>query len=571
MPSTNGHSTEQAILYARVSTDEQARSGYSLAQQLEALREYAAHEGYEIFEQVSDPGQSGASLERPGMDRVRDLVAAGGVSVVLAQDRDRFAREPAYLYIPKEEFEARGTVLRALNQRGDDSPEGELTDGILDQFGKYEREKLKERTRRGKLQKAREDKVIPQRIPTYGFRYNAERDGYEVDEPRMLIVRRIFEMVAVEGRGLQRVKKILDAEGVPTPGSARFWDARFVRDAIREDAYKPHSYEEVKGLVAPEVAKRLDPTRRYGIWWFNRLRKTRRVVALTGPGGKREYRKRAPEVPRPREEWIAVPVPDSGIPREWVDAARAAIEGNQRPASRRHRYFELASGIIRCGGCGRAMWTNSIVTKGQHYYRCPTRHRHGSGACAGTNRNAARIEPEVWSAVRSVLLDPERLRADLDTMIEMKRRALRANPSEINRWLKVLATGDQKRAKYQRAYAADVITLADLKARLAELDDERQIAETELARLRSSEAEIRAFEEQRDALLESYVAGSEEPLDARTPEDRHALYKSFGVEVMAHPDGETEIILGELLGTEEVVAATPTPRCRVTTARDARR
>src|SRR3954463_11603366 len=105
MTSTNGHSPRRAVLYSRVSTDEQARSGYSLAQQIEALRTYAAREGYEVLEEVSDPGQSGASLERPGMDRVRDLVAAGGVSVVLAQDRDRFAREPAYLYLLRKELE----------------------------------------------------------------------------------------------------------------------------------------------------------------------------------------------------------------------------------------------------------------------------------------------------------------------------------------------------------------------------------------------------------------------------------------------------------------------------------
>jgi site-specific DNA recombinase len=83
MTSTNGHGLKRsvlwAILYARVSTDEQARSGYSLAQQIEALRAYAAQEGYEVLEEVSDPGQSGASLERPGMDCVRELVAGGGV------------------------------------------------------------------------------------------------------------------------------------------------------------------------------------------------------------------------------------------------------------------------------------------------------------------------------------------------------------------------------------------------------------------------------------------------------------------------------------------------------------
>jgi site-specific DNA recombinase len=72
MLSSSGNHPKRAVLYARVSTEEQARSGYSLAQQIEALREHAAREGYEIFEEVLDPGESGASLERPGMDRVRD-------------------------------------------------------------------------------------------------------------------------------------------------------------------------------------------------------------------------------------------------------------------------------------------------------------------------------------------------------------------------------------------------------------------------------------------------------------------------------------------------------------------
>src|ERR687890_606894 len=160
MPSTNVHDPKRAILYARVSTDEQARSGYSLAQQIEALREYATREGYEILEEVKDAGRSGASLERPGMDRVRDLVVAGGVSVVLAQDRDRFAREPAYHYLLKREFEEHGCKLRALNDHGDDSRGGELTGGFLAQPAKYGRAKTAERSRRGKLRKTREGKVI---------------------------------------------------------------------------------------------------------------------------------------------------------------------------------------------------------------------------------------------------------------------------------------------------------------------------------------------------------------------------------------------------------------------------
>jgi site-specific DNA recombinase len=202
MLSASGHGPKRAILYARVSTDEQARSGYSLAQQIEAPRDYAAREGYETLEEVQDAGQSGASLERPGMDHVRDLVAGGDVSIVLAQDRDRFAREPAYHYLLRQEFPERRCILRALNDRGDDSPEGELTDGILDQIARYERAKIAERSRRGKLRKAREGKVIAGPLSDYGFLYNERRDNYVVDEETMPVVRRIFEMIGAEGQSL---------------------------------------------------------------------------------------------------------------------------------------------------------------------------------------------------------------------------------------------------------------------------------------------------------------------------------------------------------------------------------
>ena len=184
MNSTNGHGPKKAILYARVSTEEQARSGYSLAQQLEALREYAAYEAYEIVEEVTDRGYSGTSLERPGMERVRDLVAVGEVSVVLAQYRDRFVREPAYHYLFRKEFEEHGCKLRALNDKGDDSPEGELTDGILDQLAKYERAKVAERTRRGKLRKAREGRIIRGGKAPFGFRYTEAGNGLLVHKRR---------------------------------------------------------------------------------------------------------------------------------------------------------------------------------------------------------------------------------------------------------------------------------------------------------------------------------------------------------------------------------------------------
>ncbi len=318
MTYTNGHGPRRAILYARVSTQEQADKGYSLAQQMEALREHAAREGYEILEEIADPGQSGASLERPGMDRVRDLVQAGGVSVVLAQDRDRIAREPAYHYLLKREFEECGTKIRALNDRGDESPEGELTDGILDQLGKYERAKIAERSRRGKIRKAREGKVIGNNRPNFGFRYNAARDNFVVDPEEMRIVGRIFHMVGMEGITINKVKlkRTFEREGLPTPNGKYVWGKGFIRDSILHDVYKPYTYAEIEPLVATEVAAKLDPKKLYGIWWFNRERVTVSQVMKSRADG-RHYQRRYKRVAKPADEWIAVPVPDSGIPCEW--------------------------------------------------------------------------------------------------------------------------------------------------------------------------------------------------------------------------------------------------------------
>jgi site-specific DNA recombinase len=552
MPSTNGHGPKRAILYARVSTDEQARSGYSLAQQIEALRDYAAREGYEVLEEVSDPGQSGASLERPGMDRVRDVVAGGGVYVVLAQDRDRFAREPAYLFYLREEFAEHQTTLRALNDRGDGSPEGELTTGILDQIARYERLKIVERSRRGKLRKAREGKVIATKRPHYGFRYNASRDGYEVDEETMAVVKRIIRMVGTEGAAIRAVKRAFELEGLSTPEGKRIWGQFFIREAIRDDAYRPHSREEIEELVttgqmSAEVASRLDPEKCYGIWWFNRRRTKTYQEAVNGPNGKR-YRKRVKITQRPEDEWIAVPVPDSGIPREWIDLAREAIKDNVKFSQNNNRPWELSGGIAHCAECGWSLSTHTTrkpnTKYANFYYRCSrVQVNYAYKVCTNNkHQRADRLEPKVWNYISGVMKNPGELRADLDRMIELERRGTRGDPSkDAELWADKLVEVDRKRVKYQEAFAADAVTLPELKAYLAQLDETRKTAEHELEALRSREEYVRELEADRDALLDSLETQAPEALDALTPEQRHQWYKLLNLRVDVFADGRVEI------------------------------
>jgi hypothetical protein len=115
-------------------------------------------------------------------------------------------------------------------------------------------------------------------------------------------------MVTLEGYSLRKIKRRFEVEGLLTPGGKRYWSRTFIREVVKDDVYRPHSFEEVEELVTPEVASRLDPDKSYSIWWFNRERHTLKQVVENTPEGK-VCRKKKKTVSKPQNEWIAVPVP----------------------------------------------------------------------------------------------------------------------------------------------------------------------------------------------------------------------------------------------------------------------
>ena len=154
------------------------------------------------------------------------------------------------------------------------------------------------------------------------------------------------------------------------------------------------------------------------------------------------------------------------------------------------------------------------------------------------NHRADRPEPLVWGYVSRAMKDAETLRADLDAYIELERRESRGDPDrEARPWTGRLADADRRRAKYQEAFAADAMTLAELKARLAELDETRKTAERELADLRGHEERVAALERDRDALPGSLEAQAPEVLDGPTLEERRQWYGLLRLRAEVRKDG----------------------------------
>ncbi len=371
----------------------------------------------------------------------------------------------------------------------------------------------------------------------------------------MSVVRRIFSMVGAEGRSLRAVRKTLEAEGVPTPGGARYWTQVFVRSAILDEVYCPYAYEEIETLVTVEVSAQLDPDQRYGIFWHNTKRNTYKQVSETSFNGK-TYRKKRRVTPKPREEWIAVPVPDSGIPREWVDAAREVIKDNHRSPSTSRRFWELSGGLLRCGHCDANM--RNYTTLGSRapdvwyfYYRCARRAEKGDEACLHKKMYpAAGVEHRVWEFVSGLLTDPGQLRADLDAMIEEERQGMHDEPEqEAKPWLSKLAQVESKRSRFQDMAAEGYITFDELGAKLSELEETRTFAVERLEAIRNRQERIEEMEKDRDALLESYASMVPEALEELAPDERHQVYRMLRLRADVRIGGALEV--SGMFGEEE--------------------
>jgi site-specific DNA recombinase len=490
--------------YIRVSTDEQRKHGFSLPEQLRTLRRHCERMGWEIVEELSDEGVSGADPKRPGVLRILRLAQEGKIDAAVAVSRDRFFRSRLHRLLLDEDLEECGARLVAL-----------------DSVGEEERERASKRTSAGKLGKARKGLLVGGNGTHYGFRYSGGGAAYEVNPETMPLVRRMFWMVGKEGRSLTAVKTAFEREGVPTPKGKTYWNISTVKRVLKNDVYLALPAGEVAALVEPEVAERLDPEKRYGIFWFGKSRQKmtygrRRKLKITE---------------KDRAEWVAVPVPDCGVPPEWVLAARRRLEGNTRWPIPDDPDVRLR-GRLRCA-CGYSL--TSILSNTRRYYVC-SQHRK-RGPCEHVRFHRIKdVESRVERFVLGLLEDPEVLRGKVEAQLESERSLLLRADRASGRLRKELEEIEVERDGYIRLAAKGSISDEDLERHLSGLGVRRGALEAELgeaadvgARLRELEALAGRVDEYladlpgllgRHALVRPYETVPAE----RTEENPHGLY-----------------------------------------------
>jgi site-specific DNA recombinase len=478
------------------------------------------------------------------MDHVRDLVAGGGVSVVVAQDADRMTRDPIHRGFLDEEFERFGTRLVALDDWGDDSHEGELLRYMKGWVSKGERLKIAERTRRGLDRKVREGKVIRGNKAPYGFAY-ADDGNSLVIAPEMGVVRRIFHMVGAEGLSLGEVERQLNREGIPSPTGGK-WRRQSVQYLVLNELYRPLSAGEVasSGLVTPEVVRTLDEEGIFGLWTWNRFQ-VKRWRESAEDGG---YVDRVENKERPREEWTAVPVPlaDTGLVGKLVEAARGRLAENKprQPANLR-RPWQLTGKITWCGVCGNGFSTHTVHEPGKirFYYRCYTRYNIGLDACTNSRHMRADVLEElVWRAVLDVISDPDRLRRQWQDHIDRQLQQLRGDPNkEARRLAERLQKLERRRSGYLDQEADGLMSREESRKKLAEVDRQREQLRQALQETQDRQRTIKRLEFERDHNLDLVESLQGMTYVTASPEDRHRIYKALRLRVEVDKEGQVRL------------------------------
>ena len=543
---------QTCVTYCRVSTQEQAAHGYSMAQQRQALRDHAGREGWQIVEEFADPGFSGGSLVRPGLDALRTRVEQGDVDVVLVQDLDRASREVVGVLLLTEEFKRNGCALVSVTDAGDDSPSGQMLRTIRAAVSEYEKTLIAERSRRGRTEKVRQGRLlaaVPR--PRYGFAFNDDRTSFVVDPEKMATVRRVLSTLA-SGGTLHSAQRDLEGAGIPAPSGGKRWSRTTIRSIVLDDVFRPHTPEEVAKLVTPEVAATLEPHEVYGVSWWGRRRTEFAHAEGNGYG-----RRRTAEL-RDSSEWLAVPIPlsGSGLSRSVVDAARRSIEGNVACSSAGDREWPLSGGVLVCSCCGKRMAPYRRRHRNGEgfrlYYRCTT--RKGIEECPNRLSHPAEpLEAKVWNLVSRVLTDPKRLYAAFDALIERQRQQMHgADPERDERaWLRRIEELDVQRRRMQDLAVEGLLGADDLRERLARSEEQRRAAQKELEAARSRGKRIEDIEKNRDWVFLYWQRLEKSAIMHTCWGGHNRLYKKMGLRLEMDASGDLRATGDLLAGLSE--------------------
>jgi len=457
--------TTQVALYARVSSEKQAQEN-TIDSQIEAIESRIKADGLILLNDLKfvDNGYSGAYLIRPALEQLRDKIAAGEIDKVYIHSPDRLSRKYVYQILLLEEFNRLGVEVIFLNFEASANPEANLLLQMQGMIAEYERAKIMERNRRGKIHAAKLGSVSALGHAPYGYRYinkTSNSDAlYEINQDEVEIVRNIFRWIAVERISIRGVCQRLKEEQILTRNGSIIWSKSSLSNMLKNTAYIGHA------VYGKSKVCEKSPSLR--------MKKSRKKLAFNLP--KRNYTRSVVE----KESWINIPVP-AIIDENIFYTVQEQLEENRKLS--RIQFDEakyLLQGLLVCKKCCYAYCGRPAITRNKRYlyYRCAgvfLSKYYDAKLCDNKSVRADMLETAVWEEVKELLKNPSRL------LEEYQRRLTENKMDSFNHVEKSMANQIEKLTRgisnIIDSYTQDLINKEEFEPRIKSMRQKLKILE----------------------------------------------------------------------------------------------
>lgn len=456
----------RVAIYARVSTEKQEKQE-TVHSQLEALRDYAKKNNSTIYEEYIDGGYSGELLDRPGLDKLRDDAKKKLFDSVLFLSPDRLSRKFIYQGLVEDELKKGGISVVYLNRPDSkDTPEENLLIGMQGLIAEYEKAKILERSRRGKVHKARSNLLVGS-IPPYGYKYiknsNATKNigHFEIVDSEAKVVRLIFDMLINKRLSIRAIAKELTHKGI-RPRKGKQWRTSSLHRILRNETYTGVTYYNKN--VSVETKNHKDSNK------YRRTKNTSRKL-------------------RPKDQWIPITLPDSlrVIDKRTFATAQRQLRKNSELSPRNVRFQYLLKGLIKCGNCNSPLY--GTPCHGRLFYRCGNRHRTFPLPieCRVPMVKAEAIENIVWDKFCDAIKNPHIIAEQIIKLKDKVAKGSKIAKEDIESFdIKIRKIGEEVN-RLLDAYRENIISKEQLKDQMAKTQAKRTELELERENLVSKQ------------------------------------------------------------------------------------
>ncbi|QTE35884.1 recombinase family protein [Mucilaginibacter gossypii] len=430
--------TKLIAVYARVSTANQEKE-QTIENQLLVMHEYAKDNGYIIVKEYLDEFWTSDTLKRPALDQLRQDAKANLWQGVLIYDPDRLARRYSYQELVIDELKEAGIEVMFITVTTPENSEDKILYGVRGLFAEYERAKITERFRLGKLRKVKGGHILVS-APLYGYTYIPKKElqhgYYIINEEEANTVRLIFSMVANEGLTVRKVTTRLQELGIKPRKSKRgVWNTSTLTTLLRHRGYIGEGKWGSTTAVAPKKPLKVQK--------YKRVLKSSRVI-------------------KPKEEWFIIPIPPI-IDQALFDQAQYQLSINSRMSQRNKKNDYLLAGVIRCT-CGQTR-TGEGPQHGKHlYYRCADRVlKHPlPRTCFEGGVNARIADKLVWDKLTALMTSPELLKQQIEDWLNNTREKTVSVVDNIEPLIKEIGKLKEEQSRYTKAYGQGLFTIEQL-------------------------------------------------------------------------------------------------------------